>query len=77
MEWMLGIITALLLDIVLILTGNVWVTYWIFGAGVLWVVFIVVKGIRDDGRERRDARREAKRAAQKPLDFRSFMGMGR
>jgi hypothetical protein len=71
MGWVSGIITGLLVAILLTLTGNRWACGWIFGAGIVYAVFVVLKSVWDDGRERR----AAKLAAQKPVDFRSFMGM--
>ena len=88
MEWMPGIITVLLLDIVLILTGNAWLIGWVFAALVLWLVCSIVRFHREESRAAREAKRDARRAAAaercaaelagaKPFNLRSFMGMGR
>jgi hypothetical protein len=77
MAWVLGIITGLLLAILLVLTGNGWVCGWIFGAGVVWFVWTVAHSAIQDARTRRAIEPVAPKRTEKPLDLRSFMGMGK
>ena len=62
MEWFLGIITGLLGAILLVLTGNTWVCPWILVGAIVWFVWVVVKGVLEEERERQ-AKSATKRAA--------------
>jgi hypothetical protein len=52
MEWVWGIIAGLLLQILLVLTGNTWLCGWIFAAGVVWFVWVVVRQAIQDSRDK-------------------------